>query len=811
MTSLGFETIATGTVASRGKPVSIEQLRTLERWCAWTRKPVNGQSKRPPRGAHGKELKATSQIGWCSFDQLPHREHIGRDDGFGLLMGPAGDGGGCIAYIDLDGVVPLVGHDLLPGHDCVSKLLDRFPGTLVERSPSGTGLHVYFLVDGITSFDVVKEWIGSPKIILGGDHHEIEIHFTDAYATFSGRDPERWGDRPPVLARFKLPETVAAWKELRENAAGRSKAAEAGIEDEEEDSETGPITVAEIEARASRWCPHKLLPKMVSGEWTGTAAGSDDSGSGQLAAWMRGCAQFGFGLDRIKTTASACPDWLPEAVARVIQKDRAEANRQVDRLWSKAPTNPDRKGSCSIEEEWERARERRAKRLDRTVPIEDLQVASGMAEDGVAREFEEVHADNLRYDTDKGTWFRYSGKLWERRSGNLGFQAARLAARELAEKSDKARDRIVLGKAAFAGAVETFVKSGPLSCFSSIWDRDPWLLGTPDGTVELRTGQLREPRAGDFITKATSVVPAATPDCPKWLRFLEEVTCGDPELAHYLRLKMGYTVTGDTSEECLTFLHGEGRNGKSKMLAVLVEIMGSYCATASMETFTMSRHDRHPTELAMLAGARMVMASETEEGRTWAEQRIKSMTGGDPITAHFMRKDNFTFTPSFKLWIAGNHQPRLKNVDLAMRRRLKLVPFNLVLDPAEVNRNLLDELRPEFPSILRWMIDGCLEWQRNGLPEPRIVAEASEQYFSSQDVVGQFLDDCAEIGANMGVQSAQLWDRWTKWADDNGQDKFDNRWLTAQLQRRNFRQVKNHALTDRKRGFLGLRLRPEPY
>src|SRR5262249_23686331 len=171
------------------------------------------------------------------------------------------------------------------------------------------------------------------------------------------------------------------------------------------------------------------------------------------------------------------------------------------------------------------------------------------------------------------------------------------------------------------------------------WNTDPYLLGTPGGTVDLRTGSLRTAVPREYITKLTAVAPAETADCPLWLRFLNEATKDDPAMVRFLQQWGGYNLTGDIREHALAFLLGSGGNGKSTFLEVFMGILGDYAVTAAMDTFTSSKHERHPTDLALLAGGRMVTASETEEGRHWAESRIKQITGGDPITARFMRQD----------------------------------------------------------------------------------------------------------------------------------------------------------------------------
>ena len=202
-----------------------------------------------------------------------------------------------------------------------------------------------------------------------------------------------------------------------------------------------------------------------------------------------------------------------------------------------------------------------------------------------------------------------------------------------------------------------------------------------------------------------------------------------------------------------------------------------------METFTASISDRHPTELAMLRGARLVTATETEEGRAWAEARIKQMTGGDPVSARFMRQDFFTYVPQFKLLIAGNHRPALRNVDEAARRRFNIVPF--LHRPERPDRQLEDKLRQEWPAVLRWMIEGCLQWQDGGLRRPGVVAAATEEYFEAQDAYGQWLRECCDFDPS-GVfreRPGILLESFARWCEANGEPVADNRRLRGLLER----------------------------
>jgi putative DNA primase/helicase len=391
-----------------------------------------------------------------------------------------------------------------------------------------------------------------------------------------------------------------------------------------------------------------------------------------------------------------------------------------------------------------------------------------VTQDGIARVFARRFEDKLRFCHHAGAWYEWTGTHWKKDETALAFQFCRELAREFTEEAN-ATELKEVRKVSFAGGVERFARSDRLMAVTSeAWDRDLLLLGTPGGTVDLQTGELREPDPRDGITKVTSVAPAHTADCPRWLQFLEE-TFGDVDLIRFLQQWGGYSLTGETREHALVFGFGNGKNGKSVWLNTHTSILNDYAVTSAMDTFTASKSDRHPTDLAMLRGARLVSASETEEGRSWAESRIKQMTGGDQISARFMQKDFFTYRPSFKLTIIGNHKPVLKNVDDAARRRFNLVPFNRI--PAKPDPLLEQKLKAEWPGILRWLIEGCLDWQANGLIRPQSVIESTKSYFEDQDLLSQWISE--ECDAEPGNRykwdtTATLFASWTEFANKAG-------------------------------------------
>jgi putative DNA primase/helicase len=316
-------------------------------------------------------------------------------------------------------------------------------------------------------------------------------------------------------------------------------------------------------------------------------------------------------------------------------------------------------------------------------------------------------------------------------------------------------------------------------------------LATPSGTVDLRTGISRPADPVDRINRITAVGPADVADCDRWLTFLDEVTGKDDELIAFLQRFCGYCLTGDIGEHALAFVYGPGGNGKSVFLNTVSGILSDYATTAAMETFTATKYEQHPTDLAMLAGARLVTAAETEEGKFWAENRIKQITGGDPITARFMRCDSFTYRPAFKLMIIGNHEPMLRNVDDAARRRFNIVPF--IRKPARVDKGLEKKLKQEWSGILRWMIDGCLKWQAEGLSPSSTVAAATRSYFENQDLFGQWLEEkCnAEPGnEKKTATSADLFASWSQFAKAAGETPGNRKSFARQLERRGFRSYR---------------------
>ena len=424
------------------------------------------------------------------------------------------------------------------------------------------------------------------------------------------------------------------------------------------------------------------------------------------------------------------------------------------------------------------------------------------SDESLALAYAEQYSDRLRFVAAWSRWFVWDGARWLPDETLRAFDLARSICRAAAARCP-AKYRKSLASASTVAAVASLARADRrLAATVDQWDGDPWALNTPDGVVDLRTGMMREHRREDYMTKVTAVSPGG--DCPLFRSFLRDITGGDDALVAYLKRLAGYALTGSTREEQVTFLHGSGANGKSKFIGALAGMLGDYHRTAPIEAFSESHTDRHPTELAMLRGARLVTASETQDGRRWAETRIKTLTGGDRIAARFMRQDFFEFQPTFKLVVVGNHKPGLRSVDESIRRRLHLVPFAVTIPPEKRDPDLGAKLKAEWPGILQWAIEGCLEWQRVGLAPPAAVLNATEGYLIDQDSVGQFVEERCVVGDPDDIEEVRvLYGAYKSWSQVTGEHAGSMTSFSQNLESRGF--VRERHPRTRRKVFRGIR------
>jgi putative DNA primase/helicase len=427
------------------------------------------------------------------------------------------------------------------------------------------------------------------------------------------------------------------------------------------------------------------------------------------------------------------------------------------------------------------------------------------------------YGQDIRYCGARGQWIIWDGQRWLLDETGHVCRFAKLTARSIlleaaAVEEETERKRLTKweeqseSESRLNAMVNMARTEKEVAVSPGDFDCHPYLLNVANGTVDLRTGELRPHRREDLHMRLAPVAYKPKAPCPQWLAFLARITNQDEDLIGFMRRAVGYSLTGDTSEQCFFLLHGSGANGKSTFIEVLRALLGDYARQADASTFLHKDYDNVRNDLARLAGVRFVSAVEVAEGRRLAEVLVKQITGGDTITARFLYREHFEFDPTFKVWLAANHKPEIRGTDYAVWRRIRLVPFAVTIPKEEQDKRLLQKLKAELPGILAWAVQGCLEWQREGLCEPGEVQAATAAYQEEMDPLGSFLTECCTLSPRVQTPASDLFDTYTKWCQENGEEAMTQTAFGRRLGDRGF--AKDHDSITRRTVRKGVGLRP---
>ena len=410
----------------------------------------------------------------------------------------------------------------------------------------------------------------------------------------------------------------------------------------------------------------------------------------------------------------------------------------------------------------------------------------GVSESYIAAAFINAHGWKLRYVAAWDAWMVWTGTHWERDESMRLFalargicqsEAARLC--ELADSEFKRRRiRERLGGFRTITNVVNIARADVPVAVDEL-DADPWALNTPGGVIDLRDGSIRPHDPKELHTKIAAATPGG--ECPTFMRVLE-TALPDPYVRDYVQRLVGAALVGLVRDHVMPFAYGTGRNGKGTIVHAIRHAMGDYAAEIPTETLMESHNDRHPTEMAMLRGVRFAVGSEVDSGRNWNESRLKRLTGGDPISARYMRSDFFEFDPSHTLLIVGNHKPAIRCVDEAIRRRVHLIPFTVTIPADQVDSTLPEKLRDEAGGILAWALAGCLDWQEAGLNPPMSVVQATDEYLSAEDSIGEWVAECCNRAGCVTLKAAHA--SYLTWCKENSAQALGRNNFAEQLEAR---------------------------
>lgn len=695
------------------------------RWLLWRYEERGEKRTKVPYQASGEKADSTDPTTWCAYGEALEAYRAGGFDGIGFVLG---DG---FCGVDLDHCAE--GGEVEPW---AREIIDRLQ-SYTEFSPSGTGIHI---VCGDSELPPGRRRKG-----------QIEMYCEGRYFTVTGRAVH---DPPPAVAS-RTHELAA----LHANVFGQEPKAKPRQTGDAPDDQK---IIDKVQAKA---------PQL----WRGDASGYGSQSEADLA--LVGLIAFYAGNDpgRINSIfrqSGLCREKWDRADYRNATIARALAGKTEFFDWNKPAIHV-------------------APKTDQPADERLAVIARHLTDIGNAARLATRERDKLRYCHPLGQWFAFTGQRWQPDQCGIALQRGKEMAlsifREVASENDDGQ-REKLAKHALASQRKDRITAAielakpDLAILPDDLDADPLLLNVANGTIDLRTGTLRPHRREDYITKITNASYDPSAKCPVFQKFLGRIFRSNPALIPYLKRAMGYGATGLNVEQVLFYFWGGGANGKTTFLDAVAFALGGYAGKADREL--LAANDAHPTNIMDLMGLRTAMLSETNEGRRVDEGKLKDLVGETRLKARKMRQDFSEFPATHKIFLCSNHKLVVRGTDYGFWRRIRLIPFVETITDDEKDPGLLEKLKAEADGILAWIVEGCLEWQRDGLGLPDEVKTATAGYRAEMDSIGVFFEECCLQGDRLQATAADLYAAYSTWCEDSGEHPLSQKRLGMQLTER---------------------------
>lgn len=743
-------------------------LREIDQWVLWRYEERGGKPTKVPYRVNGAKASSTDPQTWTTHDDVWTTYQAGGYSGIGLVLTETAD---------------IVGVDLDKCRDAESGTIEPWAVAIIERlqsytevSPSGCGIRIF-----------LRATMPGARTRKG----QIEIYGSGRYLTVTGHHV----DGSPLTVEHRQAELDALHKETfgdgagahgnessrhHANGAASVNGHTAGVSAASTNGHTAGVSAAsvnlddsEIIELASRATSGHKFRALWSGDTTGynSASEADLALANMLAFWTgpdSSRIERLFGQSALANRDKAQrPDYLARTVAKAMEG-------RVEYFGSRA-----------------------TKLANTSRALTDL---------GNAERLVDQHGDDIRFCFPWKKWLVWDGQRWRIDDSGAIHRLAKQTVRAIYDEvracdNDERRQKLAKWaasserRAAIENMVSLAASERPIS--PDDLDTDHWLFNVQNGTIELKTGILREHRRSDWITKLAPVVYDPNAQCPVWISFLNRIFADNAEQISYLQRLLGYCLTGSVREKMFAVLHGGGDNGKTTFMSAVYNVFGNdYYATVDVSLLIKKLTPSHPTERAQLFKKRLVVTTETDSGQQLSEAAVKHLTGTDNVSCRRMHEDPWEFSPTHKLFVVGNHRPRVQGQDRAIWERIHLVPFGVTIEEQDQDKRFGEKLDAERSGILNWLIRGCLDWQANGLAKPSVIQAATEGYRADEDAIGLFISDCCVVGEqSFRCSASDLFGCFQQWAAKAKEHSdMTQRHLGKELTKRGFERFTNNGV-----------------
>jgi putative DNA primase/helicase len=743
------------------------ELRNTPQWILWRSEKRDGKKTKVPYQIDGNMARSNDKRSWSTFPTIIKYFKQGGYDGIGFMFSKNDP----FIGIDIDGCVS--NKELNDLAKDIVNTVDSY----TEYSPSGEGIHI-----------IAKGKIPLPGPGTGRKNPELglEIYRHGRYFTFTGNSLEGKNEVIDRTDEFK----ILFSRYLEE----KQKPTQTKVN---RHTKMNELPASELWEKMFSSKNGKTIQDLFNGNLI-----NGDHSSSDLAL----CNHLAFWTDK---DPNKMDSMFRESnlVREKWDKQHSSDGRTYGQMTIETAIVST---SSTIADFYEQQQQEKPyeiyisdeNKIEDTEEIIDQTPNFHLTELGNAERIVYYHGENLRFCNEL-EWLIWNGKQWQedtkRSIESIAAKSLRKLYAESAAEQDPYRKKQLKDWAKKCEKRSIRINSisdvkPMVSVRKKDFDSHKYLFNCENGVINLKTGELKSHERDLLLTKISPIAYNKNAKCPNWIAFLESIFLtveGKPdyEIIEFLQRAIGYSLTGVTKEQVMFFLFGNGRNGKSTFINTIQDLLGDYGRQTNSDTFLKKKNDSGiNNDVARLDGARFVSAVESEEGQQLSEALVKQITGGEKMSARFLRQEYFEFTPEFKVFFTTNHKPIVKGSDEGIWRRIKLIPFTVTIPKDKIDYDLPDKLAKEMPGILNWAVDGCLKWQAEGLGEAKAVMQATEDYRQDMDILGPFIDENCAVYSTARIEAKTIYENYTKWCFQNNEMELRNRQFYRQLEIRGFKK-----------------------